>query len=95
MNSNVINQNCLISSNAINRMFFKLSTYECINVCERHLRSGGLPPENALKLLSLGRQKMPFCVVGLHVSIIDLHSSRESMTLPSNLFCTNMEDAKP
>ena len=41
--------------------------------------------------LSTECQKMPFCVVGKHVFIIDLHFEIESMTPTSNRFCTNME----
>ena len=35
---------------------------------------------------------MPFCIVGKHVCIIDLHFEMENITPTSNQFCTNMED---
>ena len=47
--------------------------------------------QRALHIFQSG-QKVPFCVIGVHVYIIDLHSGMESMTLTSNLLCTNMED---
>ena len=56
--------------------------------------SGGLPPENFPKQLSLECQKIPFCVVGNHLCIIDFHPGMENMILPSNLCCTNLKKFK-
>ena len=63
----------------------------------RRERFGGLgacPQKNFLKQLSLECQKMPFCVVGNHVCIIDFHPGMENMILPSNLCCGNLKKLK-
>ena len=55
---------------------------------------GDRPPKNFLKQLSLQCQKMPFCVVGNHVCIIDFHPGMEYMILPSDLYCANLKKLK-
>ena len=55
---------------------------------------GACPQKNFLKQLSLECQKIPFCVVGNHVCIIDFHPWMENMILPSNLYCANLKKLK-
>ena len=54
---------------------------------------GACPQKNCIKSFSLERHKMPFCVVGKHVFIIDLHSGIENMTSPFILCCTNLKNS--
>ena len=56
--------------------------------------SRGSPPEKFPKQLSQECQKMPFCVVGNHVCIIDFHPGMENMILPSDLYCANLKKLK-
>ena len=56
--------------------------------------SGSLSPEKFFKSLSLEREKMPLCVVGKFVYMIDLHSGMEYIILPSNMCCMNLKNSK-
>ena len=52
---------------------------------------GACPQKNLLKQLSLECQKMPLCIVGNHVCIIDFHPWMENMMLLSILYCANLK----
>ena len=96
MNSNVINYGCLISSDAINQMFFRCRSsiekyFSCIKgpISQRDIWESKFSQitcyrmsENALLRSSK------------HVYIIALHLAVENMILLSSLYCTNLKKLK-
>ena len=86
----------LLFSNGVLKMFFRCRSSIVKPPNDQRpgkaIRGLGLLQKNFLTSPSLERQKMPFCVIGRHAYVIDLHSATESMTPTSNLFCMNMGD---
>ena len=54
---------------------------------------GACPQKKFCKSLSLESQKMPLCVVGKFVYMVDFHSGMENMIPPSTMCCTNLKNS--
>ena len=84
-NSDLKSINLVLSESGQAKVKIMGKSIECLGACLQ---------EFFLKSLSLERQKMPLCVVGKFVYIIDLHSVMENMILSSNLCCTILKNSK-